>query len=114
MSTLATLRTIEFVVLVGTNVITLDYAIRAFSRLRWRAFAFWIAASAIDIGLNFSWYIRSNSAALSPRENLDYNFIHRGAAMAASILWAAGLVTLVRDLLKRYTIQPQHNVLADE
>src|SRR5271168_959233 len=90
---------IEFVALIACNLITLDFSIRGFRRSKLRAFPFFIAAACLDLVLNFAWYIRSVSAPLNAAETITYRFMHTGGVIAASALWTAAIVTLVRHLL---------------
>ena len=100
MTTTTFLAESDFVVNIFASVAVLSVAFRAYWRTKMLPFAFFIWGSFLNILLYAGIHVRGDRGFINVQEHQAFLDFCRVPHIAVNVLWAAGVVTLVRHYLK--------------
>jgi len=99
-SLLSFLRSADFLVTFGINAVVLYFSFVAYHRLKLRAFAFWIASSAIAIIQTVALHTYGSSrGTLSHSDAETFQLFYRSFYIVGTVLGTVGSVMLIRHVL---------------
>jgi len=108
MTFISFLREADFVVTIFVNLAVLFVSFPAYKRTRLLPFALFIWGGLLGVILSAALHIHRTRGFISSDDDRQFQELYRIGYIVGSILWAAGVVLLVRHFMAQFARKDDH------